>query len=184
MKAGKSPWGSGFYANPRRRSNARAGVRASRGNMPRDARGLRCAHRATASHVRAMRNPAGDYCVPVLCVAARGSGRRVTDARVSATSPRPRTFCSRRSMISHCMYICRNRRSASVERRGEDQDVVDPLARFGANVESVSNHRELLRAPLCCNPAHPLERQGFSAEGCYDRSTLARKHPVSKPIFS
>jgi aminoglycoside phosphotransferase (APT) family kinase protein len=63
-----------------------------------------------------------------------------------------------------------------IERRSKYENVVDALARFGADVETVSNHD----APSFSHfRRHPFERQGLSAEDCYHRSTLARKHPFA-----
>ena len=46
----------------------------------------------------------------------------------------------RHSTISQWWYICRRRRSASPCGRSHDQDVLDPLAVLGLDVEAVANH--------------------------------------------
>ena len=90
------------------------------------------------------------------CAAARAAvGRRVTEARVSATSPRADDLLLA-ALDDFALQVHLTQPTLGViQRRGEDKNVVDALARFGANVESVSNHRES-SFPAFVNPAYPL----------------------------
>ena len=83
--------------------------------------------------------------------------------RASAASPRAITFCSRRSMISHCRYICRNRRSASLSDAARMRIL---STRWPVLVRMLNPYRTIANPPLALyrDPRTLLSLRGLASK--------------------